>query len=93
MSAEKEKHEASEAVLARSIKSMEGKRVEIKARATEKGGLFKSINAADIRKVLDIDIPEDVIRVSRPIKETGEHTVELCIPGAKATLSVMVVAS
>ncbi|OGG53907.1 50S ribosomal protein L9 [Candidatus Kaiserbacteria bacterium RIFCSPHIGHO2_01_FULL_53_29] len=74
------------------IKSLEGKRIEIKARATEKGGLFKSITAADIKKVIGKEIPEDSIQLTKPIKEIGEYVVKIAAAGAEATITLDVTA-
>src|SRR3989344_5006535 len=52
---EKLEHEAAErntAALRALVASASGERVTLKARATEKGGLFKSITADDVAKAL-----------------------------------------
>jgi large subunit ribosomal protein L9 len=77
------------------VKSLEGKSVTITARATEKGGLFKSLGAQDIAKAIraehSLDIPEDSIE-SEPIKTTGEHKARLKSKNSKAELTVTVAA-
>ncbi|HEV3245509.1 MAG TPA: 50S ribosomal protein L9 [Candidatus Paceibacterota bacterium] len=76
------------------IQSLEGARIEIAARATEKGGLFKSLGATDILKgILEqkkVDVPVEAISLEKPIKEVGDHELELKIAGAKARLTVAV---
>jgi len=73
-----------------SIQSLEGAHIEVSARATEKGGLFKSIGVADIQKAIreqkHIEIPTEAIALEKPIKEVGEHAIELKTPDAKARL-------
>lgn len=70
-----------EAELDRKVASLRGKRVAVVARATEKGGLFKSISAADIAKAIrlehSLEIPETAIHIPEHIKTVGEHTVLL----------------
>src|SRR3989344_8336044 len=69
------------AKLANAIQSLEGARVEIKARATEKGGLYKSIGAKEIAAALTtergVHISEEDVQVKQSIKTTGEHNVSL----------------
>jgi large subunit ribosomal protein L9 len=81
-------------VLVSHVKSLENARIEIMARATEKGGLFKSLGVADIQKAIreqkHIELPLDDIALGKPIKELGEHLVELKTPGAQARLTLLV---
>ena len=88
---EEEAREKERAALKSIVESLEGQRIEMKVRATEKGGLFKSITAADIKKALEKNIPEDAIQLAKPIKEVGEHTVALSAAGAKANVTIVVV--
>jgi len=85
----KEEHE-----LAAKIQGLEGAVIEIEARATEKGGLFKSLGTSDIQKAIKeqkgVDLSLDLIQLAKPIKEVGEHQLELKTAGAKARLSVVV---
>ena len=77
-----------------SVQAVEGARVEIKARATEKGGLFKAIGAADIARALheqkEREIPIPSILLEKPLKEVGEHPVDISGGMAKAHISVVV---
>ena len=83
--------------LAGAIQSIEGAHIEIKARATEKGGLFKSIGPKDIvAKITDeqiISIPEEAVHLQSPIKTIGEHPVTVSAGGAKAKITVVVQAA
>ncbi|HTR18997.1 MAG TPA: 50S ribosomal protein L9 [Candidatus Paceibacterota bacterium] len=91
---EGELKEAQQQELTEKVNSLEGGRIEISARATEKGGLFKSLGVADIQKSIqvqkNIDIPASAIGLEKPIKELGEHVVQLKTPGAQARLTVVV---
>ncbi|MCR4325668.1 MAG: 50S ribosomal protein L9 [Patescibacteria group bacterium] len=76
------------------VKSVEGAVIEIKARATDKGGLFKAINAADISLAIlngkGAMIPADAIDLPKPIKTTGEHKLTVRAAGAEAHITVAV---
>lgn len=82
--------------LTNKIKSLHGKELKISARATEKGGLFKSVSAADVAKAIraehSLEIPESVIEIP-PIKTLGEHGVVLNSKNTKAALKVTVSAA
>ena len=93
---EEEARERAHAALVAAVQSLEGARIEIIVRATEKGGLFKSITAADIARAIQdqkgITLSEDIIDLSKPIKEIGENKITLALPDAKANLTFAVVA-
>jgi large subunit ribosomal protein L9 len=80
--------------LASKIKSLEGKTVTISARATEKGGLFKTITEADIAKAIraehSLEIPESVMELANPIKTVGEHKLRLASKSVKAELIAVI---
>lgn len=83
--------------VAKDIRSLEGARIEMKARATEKGGLFKAVGKKEVCKaILDQKkkmIPEGSVQLDHPVKEIGEHTIKISALGAEAkfTLSVSAV--
>lgn len=81
--------------LSSKVKSLEGKSVTITVRATEKGGLFKSLGAADIAKAIraehSLEIPEASIE-TEPIKTTGERKARLHSKHSKAELTVVIAA-
>jgi len=91
---EAERHAADEQ-LGITVRSLADARLEIAARATEKGGLFKSVGTAEIMRALkaqkNADIPESAIMLASPLKTTGEHPVELQHKNAKASLAVVIV--
>ena len=78
------------------VASLRGKTVHVSARATEKGGLFKSITPKDIAKAIlgehALEIPEASILLADPIKTTGEHIVSLQSGAHKAEMGVIVAA-
>lgn len=79
------------------VASLRGKTVSIQARATDKGGLFKSVAVADIAKAIraehSLEVPDDAIVITEPIKTLGEHIVQLKGASAKADLGVVVTAT
>lgn len=89
---------AMDATLAKNaLSEIEGKTVQIKARANEKGTLFESIHAKQvaeaIHKELQVSLPEKAIGLADgPIKKLGDHRVKISVQGASANVSVEVTA-
>ncbi len=79
------------------VHSLKGVRIEMSARATEKGGLFKSITAADVVKAIQeqkgTSIPVDTVVLPKPIKEVGEHALKIAFGEAKVEITLAIVAS
>lgn len=86
---------AQEAAYDRMVDSLRGSKIEIKARATDKGGLFKSVGqkeiAQAIREQKSLELPVTMIDVE-PLHSIGEHTVTLKSAHKKADLVVSIVA-
>ncbi len=83
-------------VLAKSIQGLEGKKVEIVARATEKGGLFKALAAKDIAHAFEgqgSKIPLENIQLEKPLKTVGEHKVLVVSGKVQAHITVAVKAA
>lgn len=84
--------------LSQKVRGLKGKKVVLQARATEKGGLFKSITPKDIVKAIaaehSVELPEAAVHITEDhIKTTGPHTVKLASKNDKAELSVVIVAT
>jgi large subunit ribosomal protein L9 len=98
---QKAAHEAElkkeEEVLDNKVLQLRGKRVVLSSRATEKGGLFKTIAAKDVaRSILaehSLEIPEEAISFPEAIKTVGEHVALLSSKSQKAELQVTIVAA
>jgi large subunit ribosomal protein L9 len=79
------------------VQSLRGKNVSIAARATEKGGLFKALGEKDVAKAIlgqhALEIPEEAIVITEPIKTVGEHTLALQSKNKKADFGVVVTAT
>lgn len=98
--AARKRHEAEEAkeaqALAVTIQTLEGKRIEITARATEKGGLFKSLGAKDIVRALGEKgsmVPVETVQLEKPLKEVGEHKILIASGNVRAHVNVFVKAT
>ena len=80
-------------ILDKKVLSLKGKTVTLSVKATEKGGLFKSITTKDVAKAIlgehALQIPEDSI-VFEPIKTTGEHKVGLHSKNARTEMKLVV---
>jgi large subunit ribosomal protein L9 len=92
--AERQKEDAE---LDAKVVGLDGKSIELAARATEKGGLFKSITEADVAKAIraghSLELPESAVVLAEHIKTTGEHQVTLRSKNNKAALVLNVSAS
>ena len=94
---EGEAREQQNKAISEAVHSLKGIRIEIAAKATEKGGLFKSITAADIVKAIHeqrkVSIPLETIALAKPIKETGEHAIKIAFGEVKVEITLAVIAS
>lgn len=93
-----QEHEAArkreEERIAALIRGLHGASFETKIKATEKGGLFESVDAQKILKILKIEqgleLPLASVRLEKPIKTTGEHSFRLELFGAGADVRLLV---
>lgn len=89
IAAEKASADAKAQQLAQAIRALDGKSVAIKAKANDRGHLFKTIKKDDIAKELKIDA--DLIDgVDEGIKSTGTHEIKLSGYGASGSVNVVV---
>ena len=69
--------------------------LEIKMEANDLGHLFKSVNGKDIQTAAserNMDIPEQFVNLTSPIKEVGEHEVDIIVQGQNLKLAIKVTA-
>lgn len=63
------------------VKKLKGKELKIPAKVSQGGKLFASIRAEDIKSAIKKEFGAEVniknIKIEKPIKEAGEHIVEL----------------
>ncbi|MDP3661590.1 MAG: 50S ribosomal protein L9 [bacterium] len=87
---------ASASELAKNLKTINGARVEISAKANEQGHLFAAIHESEIAKALKektgIAVSPEFLKSAQPIKTTGEHAIEIVAGDAKAACTIVVVA-
>ena len=83
-----------EELLLENIKQLDGITVTMTEKANKKGNLFAGVHKAEIIPAIKaqtrLDIPADFIILDKPIKEVGEHTIEVKIKekSAKFTLKI-----
>ena len=79
------------------LASLAGKTVTLTAPANEQGHLYTGITGEDIVKAvaeqLTLTIPADAIDLDKPLKETGEHAVEVSSVGEKCSFTLSITAA
>ena len=87
---------ARETVLISHIKEMSGAHLTITARTTPKGGLFKTITAVDIARLIreqkEVEIPAEVIKLDQPIKTAGEYGIGMAYKNIQGHITCSVTA-
>ena len=83
-----------EVLLMKNLKELAETTINFKGKASEKGSLFASIHKDDVVKQLKaqahIDMPEEYIEMGKPLKEVGEHEIDVKIGGKTGTFKVVV---
>lgn len=76
------------------IKNLEGKNVEIEAKANAKGGLFRAMSTKQIIAALkkaDVkELTEADLKIKEPIKKVGEHKIEASRKGISVEIKIVV---
>ncbi len=87
-------HRAAEEALVARIKSVHGVRIVLRVKATEKGGLFKSIGAKEIAHVIQTEthttIPLESISLEHPIKTVGDYTIPVTHASVRTEFTLVV---
>jgi large subunit ribosomal protein L9 len=80
-SAHDTEQEIKEKLLEKQLELLSGVKVVIKKKANEKGHLFEKIHEVEITEALkkeaNIEIPVDMIAILKPIKEIGDHKINV----------------
>jgi large subunit ribosomal protein L9 len=83
-----------EDLLSKNIKSLHDAVVEVTLPANEKGHLFAGIHTAEIAPLVKeqtrIDVLPEFIKLDKPIKEVGEHKIDVSVHGKQATFILKV---
>ncbi len=86
--------EIQENLLVKNFKDIEGKEVHMSEQANDKGSLFKSIHEANIVEAMnkehDIQINASMIKLAKPIKDTGIHEIKVSSGGKNATFLLVI---
>jgi ribosomal protein L9 len=81
--------------LSKDVQSLEGARFEMAVRATEKGGLFKSVTPQDVVRLIknerDVALPEDAVQFPN-FKEIGVHPITIRASGLEAHVVLTIIA-
>ena len=84
------------ALLTQNIASLAEARIVLTMKANEKGHLYTAVGAADIvaaaKEQAHIDIPEEVIKLEKPIKELGTFTIPVASAETFGSFSITVAA-
>ncbi|MCR4311568.1 MAG: 50S ribosomal protein L9 [Candidatus Taylorbacteria bacterium] len=83
-----------EDLLLMNFKAIEGTTLEMSEKANEKGHLFAGVHKEEIissmRKEKHIDLLPDFIELDKPLKEVGEHVVEIKVKDKTAKLKISI---
>jgi large subunit ribosomal protein L9 len=86
-----------EDLLMKNLKQLDGATIELKESANEKGHLFKGIHTEELVQAIkaqkDLDLAAEYIQLEKPIKEVGEHTIEVKVQDKSATFKANIVAA
>ena len=84
-------------LLAQNIASLAEARIVIKMKANEKGHLYDAVGAPEIsaavKEQAHIDLPEDAIKLPKPIKELGAYEVPVAYGENFGKFSVTITAA
>lgn len=91
---EEQERKVMEDLLSKNLHTIHDKEVVIEREANEKGNLFAGIHKEDIVKAakesLDVDLIPDFIVLDKPIKDVGEHKIDIKVHGKSATFTLTV---
>jgi len=98
LESKKETHDkevaAKEASLTDQLKALEGQTLNLEAKASEKGGLFKGLKENDVAKIIldqkKVEISTGDLEFDSPIKTTGEHKIAVSHGDVKATFMLLI---
>ncbi|MCX6786725.1 MAG: 50S ribosomal protein L9 [Candidatus Kaiserbacteria bacterium] len=81
-------------LLAQNIAALAEARIVIRAKANEKSHLYDGVGEPEISKAVKeqarIDVPEDAIKLEKPIKELGTFDIPVAAAGAFGKFSITI---
>ena len=82
------------ALLAQNLTSLAESRIVIRVKANEKNHLYNAVGESEIKKAVkeqvNIELPEDAIKLEKPIKELGVFTIPVAIGEVFGKFSITV---
>ena len=94
---ETEEQKIHEDLLLKNLKDIQGVSVEINAKTNDKGHLFASIHKDEIvlelKRQTRLDISPDYLILDKPIKEIGEHEIEVKVQDKTARFKLVLKAA
>lgn len=82
-----------EDLLIKNLKDIEGVTIEISGKANDKGHLFAGIHKEELVSALKeqarLDIGTDYITLDKPIKEVGDHKIEVKVQDSVAEFTLV----
>lgn len=86
-----------EELLAKNLQALEGVTVKLAGKVNDKGHLFAGLHreaiSAELKKQAHLDIPPSFIELEHPIKEAGDHMIEVKVGGKSARFKLDISAS
>jgi len=86
-----------EDLLAKNIADLDGITLEVSGKANDKGHLFAGLHrealAAEIQKATELQVDPAFIDIDHPIKEVGEHKIQVKAGGKSATFKLVITAA
>ncbi len=86
--------EVNSALLVQNISALTEARIVIKVKANEKGHLYDAVGESDISKAVReqtrIDLPEDAIKLEKPIKELGTFDIPVATADTFGKFSITI---
>jgi large subunit ribosomal protein L9 len=83
-----------EDLLVKNLKDLDGKTLTISGKANDKGHLFAGLHrdeiAAELTKQTQLQIDPSFLQIEHPIKEVGEHTIDVKVGGKAAQFTLVV---
>lgn len=83
-------------LLEKNLKTLSKIQLEVTEKANEKGHLFKGITpeiiVGELKNQVHITLPAHAIVLEKPIKEAGEHTINVVVGESKTTFKLVVTA-
>ncbi len=83
-----------EDLIAKNIKDLDGLTLNVSGKANEKGHLFAGLHreaiAAELQKKTELQIDPSFIQIEHPIKEVGEHMIEVKAGGKSAKFKLVI---